>query len=93
MYNLFPPDHLIHHAHIGLDDADNLRGNILVHVVGDGDTREAVADEGDGDVDTLEQALGVDAAEHEAALVQGFGALGRCPDADGREGMTRIAIF
>jgi len=71
-----PPNHLVHHAHIGLDDADDLGGDVLVHVVGDGDAREAVADEGDGDVNALEKADGVDAAEDEAAFVQGFGALG-----------------
>ena len=48
----------------------------------------AVVDEGDGDVDTLEQALGVDAAQDEAAFVQGFGALGGGADADGGEGFA-----
>ena len=86
--SVFPPDHLVHHTHIGLDDADDLGGDVLVHIVGDGDAGEAVADEGDGDIDALEEADGVDAAEDEAAFVQGFGALGRCADAHGREGMT-----
>ena len=82
------PNHLVHHTDVTLDDADDLGGDVLVHVVGDRDAREAVADEGDGDVDTLEKADGVDAAEHEAAFVQGLGALGRCTDADGRERMA-----
>ena len=86
-YLVFPPHHLVYHPDVGLDDANNLGGHILVHVVGHGDAREAVADEGDGNVHTLEKADGVDATENEAAFVQGLGALGRCPDADGREGM------
>ena len=48
----------------------------------------AVADEGDSNVDTLQEAYRVDAAEDEAALVQGFGAFGGGADADGREGMA-----
>ncbi len=88
-----PPNHLVHHAHIGLDDADDLRGDVLIHVVGNRDAREAVTDEGDGDIDTLEKADGIDAAEDEAAFVQGLGALGRCPDEDGRKRMARIAIL
>ena len=83
-----PPNHLVHHPCIGLDDADDFGGNVLVHVVRDRDAREAVADEGDGDVDALEKADGVDAAEDEASFVQGLGALGRGPDAHGREGMA-----
>ena len=83
-----PPNHLVHHADIALDDADDLRGHVLVDIIRHQDAREAVADEGDGDIDALEKADGVDAAEHEAALVQGLGALGRCTDADGREGMA-----
>ena len=64
-----PPDHLVHHPDIALDDADDLRGHVLIDIIRHRDAREAVADEGDGDVDTLEQALGVDAAEDEAAFV------------------------
>ena len=83
-----PPDHFVDNAHIALDDADNLRGDVFVHVVGDGDAGEAVADEGDGDVNTLQEALGVNAGEDEAAFIQGLGTLGAGADADGREGMT-----
>ena len=83
-----PPNHLVHHPDIALDDADDLGGDILIDIIRHRDARETVADEGDGDVDTLEKADGVNAAEHEAALVQGLGALGRCTDADGRERMA-----
>ena len=71
-----------------MDDLHHLRRNVLVYVVGDGNPGEAVADEGDGDVNALQQALGVDAAEDEAAFVEGFGALGAGADANGRERMA-----
>ena len=45
----------------------------------------AVADEGDGDIDALEEAGGVDAAEDEAAFVQGLRALSGGADAHSRE--------
>lgn len=83
-----PPNHLIHHADVGLDDADHLGGDVFVNVVGNRDAGEAVADEGDGDVYTLQQALGVDAAEHEAALIQRLRTFGGGTDAHGREGMA-----
>ncbi len=47
-----------------------------------------VADEGDGGVDGLKEAGGVDAGEDEAAFVEGFRAFGAGADADGRERMT-----
>jgi len=82
------PDHLIHHADVGLDDADHLGGDVLVHVVGDGNAGEAVADEGDGYVYALQEALGVNAAQDKASLVKGLGALGAGADAHGRERVT-----
>ena len=83
-----PPNHLVHHPCIGLDDADDFGGNVLVHVVRDRDAREAVADEGDGDVDALEKADGVDAAEDEASFVEGFGTLCAGADTNCGEGMA-----
>ena len=47
-----------------------------------------VADEGDGGVDGLEKAFGVDAGENEAAFVEGLGAFCAGADADGRERMA-----
>lgn len=82
------PNHFVDNANVRLDDANDLRGDVFVHVVGNRDARQAVADEGDGYVYALQEALGVDAGKHEAALVEGFGTLGRCPNADGREGMA-----
>ena len=83
-----PPDHLVDHADVALDDADDLGGDVLVNVVGDGDAGETVADQRNRHVNTLQEPLGVDAAEHEATLVEGLGALGGGADADGREGMA-----
>ena len=83
-----PPDHLIHHADVRLDDANHLSAYVLIHIVGHRNSREAVADEGDGDIYALEQALGVDAGEHEAALIQSLGPLRGSPDAHCREGMA-----
>ena len=60
-----PPDHFVHDTHVALDDADDFGADVLVHVVGDGDAGETVADEGDGDVHALKQTLRVDAAEHD----------------------------
>lgn len=80
-----PPDHLVDYANVGLDDADDLGGDVFVHVVGYGNAGEAVTDEGDGDVNALQEAYRVDAGEDEAALVEGFGTLGGCADADGGE--------
>lgn len=45
----------------------------------------AVFDELDGDIHALQQAFGVDAAEDEAAFVEGFRTFGAGADADGRE--------
>ena len=39
-------------------------------------------------VDGLKEALFVDAGEDEAGFVQGFRPFGRCPDADGGEGVA-----
>ena len=83
-----PPDHLIDDADVGLDDANHLRGNVFVHIVRHRDAGEAVADEGNGDIYALQQALGVDARKDKAALVESFRPLGTGADADGREGMA-----
>ena len=72
----FSPDHLVHNTHIALYDAHHLGADVFIHIVGDGDAGEAVADEGDGDIHTLQKAFGVDAGEDEATLVQCFGAFG-----------------
>lgn len=47
-----------------------------------------VLDELYGYIDTLQEALGVNATEHKAAFVKSLGTLGACADADRRERMT-----
>ncbi len=82
------PNHFVDNANVRLDDANHLSAYVLIHIVGDGNAGEAVADEGDGYVYALQEALGVDATEHEAPLVQRLGALRRGADADGWEGVA-----
>ena len=85
--DFFPPHHLIDHAHVGLDDAHHLGGDVLVHIVGHGDAGQAVFDQVHSHLYALQQAFGVDAAQHEAAFVECLGALGAGADAHGREGV------
>ena len=81
------PNHFVDNANVRLDDANHLSAYILIHIVRHRNTRKAVADQGDGDIHALKQAESIDAREHEAAFIKGFGALGGGADADGREGM------
>ena len=85
--NLLPPDHLIHDPRVGLDDSHDLRGDVLVYVVRDGDAVVACSIQGDGRVDGLQKRHLVDAGDDEAALVQRLRALGRSADAHRRERM------
>ena len=85
---LLPPNHLVDDAGIALDDFDDFGGDVLVYVVGHGDTVEAVLAKADGGVDCLKQAAAVDAGDDEAALVDGLGALRAGADAHGGEGMA-----
>ena len=85
---LLPPHHLVDDARIALDNLDDLGGDVLVYVVGHGDTVEAVLAKADGGVDCLKQAAAVDAGDDEAALVDGLGALRAGADAHGGEGMA-----
>ena len=85
---LLPPHHLVDDARIALDNLDDFGGDVLVYVVGHGDTVEAVLAKADGGVDCLKQAAAVDAGDDEAALVDGFGALRAGADAHGGKGMA-----
>ena len=85
--SVLPPNHLVDDAGVGLDDLDDFGGDVLVHVVGDGDAVLSIAAEFHGGVNGLKEALFVDAGDDEIALVDGLRTLGRCADADGREGM------
>lgn len=82
------PNHFVDNANVRLDDTNHLSAYILIHIVRYGNAGEAVTDEGDGDVNALQEAYRVDAGEDEAALVEGFGTLGGCADADGGERMA-----
>lgn len=70
--------HYLHH----------FRTDVLVHIVGDGDTMLAVTAEFDGSINSLEQGILVDTSNDEVALVDGFRTLGRGTDADGGEGVA-----
>lgn len=83
-----PPNHLIHHTHVALDDADNLRGDILVHIIRYGDARQTVANQAHCHIYALQQADSINPAQHKATLIQGLRALSRSPDAHCRERMS-----
>lgn len=55
------PNHFVDNANVRLDDANHLSAYIFIHIVRYGNAGEAVADEGDGNVYALQEALGVDA--------------------------------
>lgn len=83
--DLLPPDHLVDDAGVGLDDLDDLGGDVLVGVGRDGEAVVAAAVHLYGGVNGLQEAPLVDAGEYEAGLVKGLGALGAGADAHGRE--------
>ena len=85
---VFAPDHFVHYADVGLDDADNFRRDILIDVIGDRDAWAVVLDQFDCNVHALQETLRVNAAQNEAAFVKSFGTLGAGADADSREGMA-----
>ena len=86
----FAPDHFVDDADVGLDDLDDLVGDVDVCVVRDGDGSAVLffPDHFDGCVDGLEEAFCVDAGEDEAGFVQSFRALGGGADANGRDGVS-----
>lgn len=71
-----------------MDDTDDLGADILVHIVRDRDAGMAITDKADGQIDALKEAFGVDAAEDEAALIEGLGTLCAGAYAHGRERMA-----
>ena len=73
---VLPPDHFVHYADVGLDDADNFRRDILIDVIGNGNARAIVLYQFDCNVHALQQALGVNAAQNKATFVEGFRTLG-----------------
>ena len=80
---VFSPNHHIHHTNVRLDNTNNLGGDIFIYIIRNRNTRIAVLNQFYGHIYGLQQALGVDAGEHEATLVQ------RPQDARWRCGCTR----
>ena len=85
---LFSPYHLVHYAHVALNDLHYLGGDIFIRVVWNRSAVVAVFDKFYCRVDGLEKSLGVDAGENKACLVERLGTFGRGADADCRERMT-----
>ena len=85
---LFSPHHLVHYAHITLNDLHNLCGDIFIRIVRNGGAVVAVFNKFYCRIDGLEKSLGVDAGENEARLVERLGTLGRGADADCRKRMS-----
>ena len=84
-YLLLPPHHLIHNPHIALNYLDHLGADVFIDIVRHGDAVVAICVHLYGCVNGLKEALFVDAADKEAAFVEGFGTFGAGADADCRE--------
>ena len=85
IFSIFSPDHLVYDTDIGLYDPYDLAGDV-VGVVGHWNAAVSVGGHPDSELHGLQQPFGVNAAEDEAALVEGLGPLGAGPDADGGDG-------
>ena len=85
---VFPPHHLVHYAHVALDDLHHLGGDIFIRVVRNRGAVVAVLDKFYSRVDGLEKSFGVDAGENKACLVERLGTFGRGTDADCRKRMS-----
>ena len=68
-----PPNHLVHHPRVGLDNLDDLSGDVLVSVVRDGNAVVASLVHLHRRIHRLEQGLLVNTGQDEACLVQRFG--------------------
>ena len=88
LFSVFAPDHSVDDADVALDNLDNLRTDVLLHIVGHGNAVVAILAELHSRIDCLEQALTVYAGNDETTLVNGFWPLGAGTDADSRERMT-----
>ena len=82
---LLSPHHLVNDAGVGLDDLDDLGGDILVVVGRYWETVVTAAVHLDSGVHGLQEILLIDDGENEAGLVKGLWALGAGADAHGRE--------
>lgn len=84
----FSPDHFIDDGDVGLDDFDDDIGDIFTDVNVDWGAVIMVAVHSNGGFHGLKKRFLIDACEDEAGVVERFGTLCGCADADGREGMT-----
>ena len=82
---LLPPNHLINHSSIALNELHDLGADVFVNVIWNRDTVISVLDHFYGCINGLQERVLVDAGEDEAAFVKGFRSLGGCADADSRE--------
>ena len=85
---LLPPDHLVNHSGIRLDEFDDLGADVFVSICRHRDAVVAVADHLHCYINSLKQIVFVDAGEDKAAFVESLRALCRCTDADCWERMS-----
>lgn len=85
---LFSPHHLVHYAHITLNDLHNLCGDIFIRIVRNGGAVVAVFNKFYCRIDGLEKSFSVDAGENESRLVERLGTFGRGTDANCRKRMS-----
>ena len=85
---LLPPYHLVDDAYIALNDFHYLGAYILIHIVRYRDAMLTVLAELYCGINSLKEALLVDAGNDEVALVDGFRTFGRGTDANGWEGVA-----
>ena len=83
--SILSPNHLIHHARIGLNDLDDLGGDVFFDIVRYGDTVIAYLIHCDSRIDRLQKSLFINARKDKASLVKRFRAFRRGTDADRRE--------
>ena len=65
------PDHLVDNTRVGLNDLNNLSGNILIRIIGHGSLRErALLIESNRGANGIDQASLIDAGKRKARLYQ-----------------------
>ena len=86
----FSPNHLVHNAHIALDDLHDLVGDIRIRVVRHRDRAAVlfILYHFYCCINRLKKAFGIDAGQDKAGLVKGFGALRGSADTHSRDRMT-----
>lgn len=85
LFSFLPPNHLVNHTGVTLDEFHNLGADVFVDIVWHRDAVVFVAYHLYGYIYGLKEVVFVDAGKDEAAFVKGFRSLGAGADADGRE--------